>query len=397
MQTALPMRLILAVPFDAKRGVGMTSVSCRYFIGATGRRLDVDASLEHSEFLRLSHPELPNGLLRWPLKDLRALADQARTDQIVLSLRADTAIDSALIEEARLTVDDPQLIADIKMLCPELGKRDLPEGSGRKIVTRIGMAVGAIVLMIFVILPAMANTLAYIIPIKREVAYGKAVVRQMERFFGGSTAGELVCSTPEGDAALAKMVARLTATSPTDYELNVSVMRHEMVNAFAAPGGQIVFVDGLIQQATSPDEMAAVLAHEIGHVESRDATRGALRAAGSAGLLSMVFGDFAGGTAAVVIAEYTLNASYTREAEAQADTFAYNMLEAANVSTVGMADFFGSLNGLEDEMPDLPIYLSSHPDTQERADLATEFAKGQGTTTPVLDDAEWNALKAICD
>ena len=143
--------------------------------------------------------------------------------------------------------------------------------------------------------------------------------------------------------------------------------------------------------------MAAVLAHEIGHVVSRDATRGALRAAGSAGLLSMVFGDFAGGTAAVVIAEYTLNASYTREAEAQADTFAHNMLEAANVSTVGMADFFGSLNGLEDEMPDLPIYLSSHPDTQERADLATEFAKGQGTTTPVLDDAEWNALKAICD
>ncbi|MDB4198676.1 M48 family metallopeptidase, partial [Ascidiaceihabitans sp.] len=250
---------------------------------------------------------------------------------------------------------------------------------------------------IFVILPAMANTLAYIVPIKREVAYGKAVVRQMERFFGGSKAGELICSTSEGDAALAKMVARLTEASPTNYELNVSVMRHEMVNAFAAPGGQIVFAEGLIEQATSPDEVAAVLAHEIGHVESRDATRGALRAAGSAGLLSMVFGDFAGGTAAVVIVEYTLNASYSRETEAEADTFAYNMLEAANVSTVGMADFFGSLNGLEDEMPDLPIYLSSHPDTQERVDLATEFAKGQDSTSPVLDDVEWSALKVICD
>jgi Zn-dependent protease with chaperone function len=377
--------------------VGITSVSCRYYVGASGRRLDVEVTLEGSDHLRLSHPELGNEAIDWPLVDLRKLLDQARTDQIVLTLRADVAIDSALIEHARLTVDDPDLIARIETLCPDLMKRDMPDGSMRKILTRIGMAVGAVALMIFVILPAMSNTLAYVIPIKREVAYGKVVVRQMERFFGGSTAGDLVCSSPDGDAALAKMIARLTGTTPTDYELNVAVMRHEMVNAFAAPGGQVVLVEGLIKQAKSPDEVAAVLGHEIGHVEARDATRGALRAAGSAGLLSMVFGDFAGGTAAVVIAEYTLNASYTREAEAEADTYARSMLNAANVSTAGMSDFFGSLGDLESTMPDLPIYLSSHPDTDDRAQRAAEFAQTQGVTTPILDKVEWAALQAICD
>ena len=377
--------------------VGITSVSCRYYVGASGRRLDVEVTLEASDHLRLSHPELANGAIDWPLVDLRKLLDQARTDQIVLTLRADVAVDSALIEHARLTVDDPDLIVRIETLCPDLMKRDMPDGSMRKILTRIGMAVGAVVLMIFFILPAMSNTLAYVIPIKREVAYGKVVVRQMERFFGGSTAGDLVCSSPDGDAALAKMIARLTDTTPTDYELNVAVMRHEMVNAFAAPGGQVVLVEGLIKQAKSPDEVAAVLGHEIGHVEARDATRGALRAAGSAGLLSMVFGDFAGGTAAVVIAEYTLNASYTREAEAEADTYARSMLNAANVSTAGMSDFFGSLGDLESQMPDLPIYLSSHPDTDDRAQRAAEFAQTQGVTTPILDELEWAALQAICD
>jgi len=377
--------------------VGITSVSCRYYVGASGRRLDVEVTLEGSDHLRLSHPELGNGAIDWPLVDLRKLLDQARTDQIVLTLRADVAVDSALIEHARLTVDDPDLMARIETLCPDLMKREMPDGSMRKILTRIGMAVGAVALMIFVILPAMSNTLAYVIPIKREVAYGKVVVRQMERFFGGSTAGDLVCSSPDGDAALAKMIARLTDTTPTDYELNVAVMRHEMVNAFAAPGGQVVLVEGLIKQAKSPDEVAAVLGHEIGHVEARDATRGALRAAGSAGLLSMVFGDFAGGTAAVVIAEYTLNASYTREAEAEADTYARSMLNAANVSTAGMSDFFGSLGDLESQMPDLPIYLSSHPDTDDRAQRAAEFAQTQGVTTPILDELEWAALQAICD
>ena len=377
--------------------VGITSVSCRYYVGALGRRLDVEVTLEGSDHLRLSHPELRNGAIDWPLVDLRKLLDQARTDQIVLTLRADVAVDNALIEHARLTVDDPDLMARIETLCPDLMKREMPDGSMRKILTRIGMAVGAVALMIFVILPAMSNTLAYVIPIKREVAYGKVVVRQMERFFGGSTAGDLVCSSPDGDAALAKMIARLTDTTPTDYELNVAVMRHEMVNAFAAPGGQVVLVEGLIKQAKSPDEVAAVLGHEIGHVEARDATRGALRAAGSAGLLSMVFGDFAGGTAAVVIAEYTLNASYTREAEAEADTYARSMLNAANVSTAGMSDFFGSLGGLESQMPDLPIYLSSHPDMDDRAQRAAEFAQTQGVTTPILDELEWAALQAICD
>lgn len=377
--------------------VGITSVSCRYYDGVSGRSLDVDVTLENSGYLHLSHPQLPKGSINWPLSDLRKLQDQARTDQIILTLRVDTAVDSALIYASRLTVDDPDLIRQIERLCPELLKRDMPKGSARKILTRTGVAVAAVVLMIFVILPAMANTLSYIIPIKREVAYGKAVVRQIERFLGGTTAGDLVCSGPDGDAALAKMIARLTETTQTDYELNVAVMRHEMVNAFAAPGGQIVLVEGLLKQAKSPDEVAAVLGHEIGHVEARDATREALRAAGAAGFLSMVLGDFVGGTAVVVIAEYTLNASYTREAEAEADTYARNMLDKADVSTAGMSDFFVSLGDHESKMPDLQIYLSSHPDTAARAGRAADFAQTQVSTTPVLDKAEWAALRAICD
>lgn len=374
----------------------MTTVTCRYYVGASGRRLDVETALD-GDYLRLSHPEFQNGNVNWKLSELRALVDQARVDQMIVTLQAETSDDSALIENARLTITDAELMARVKTLCPDLEKRDMAKGATGKILSRLAMAVGAVVLMIFVILPGMANTLAYLIPIEREVTYGKAVVRQMERLLGGRTAGDLVCSTPEGDAALAKMVARLTDTSPTDYELNVAVIRHKMVNAFAAPGGQIVLVEGLIKRAKTPDEVAAVLGHEIGHVEARDVTRNALRAAGSAGLLSMVFGDFAGGTAAVVIAEYTLSASYTREAEAEADAFARTMMDAANLSTKGMADFFISIDSLAEDMPSLPVYLSSHPESKARAGLAADFAQTQGNTTPVLSDTEWAALRAICE
>jgi Zn-dependent protease with chaperone function len=369
----------------------------RFFDGETGQRLTVDLHVDTAaETLRLTHPDLPMGSQYWPLWAIRALADHARDDQLVLSLKADAALDSALITTARLTVHDPDLVSILSRLCGDLKKRDVPKGTAGRIAKWIGISVGAIVLMVFVILPAMANTLARLIPIEREVAYGKTVVRQMERFLGGKTAGGLVCTDEAGRAALDMMIARLTEAGDLKYDLNVAVFNHKMVNAFAAPGGQIVVMRGLIDKARSADEVAAVLAHEIGHVEARDTTRNALRAAGSAGLLSLVLGDFAGGSAVVVVAEYTLTASYTREAEAQADAFALNMLDASETDAEALATFFDSLAGVERILPDLPVYLSSHPETTQRATVAREFARTQGVTTPVLNDAEWKALQNIC-
>ena len=370
----------------------------RFFDGESGQRLDVELSVDTAaETLKLAHPDLPMGSQYWPLDVIRALADHARENQLILSLRADASLDSGLIRTARLTVDDPEMISILTRLCPDLKRREVPKGTGRKVATYFGLAAGALCLMIFVILPAMANTLATLIPIEREVAYGKSVVNQMERFLGGKSVGGLTCTNEDGRAALDAMTTRLTEAGELTYDLNVAVFDHKMVNAFAAPGGQIVLMRGLIDKAKTPDEVAAVLAHEIGHVEARDTTRNALRAAGSAGLLALVLGDFAGGSAVVVVAEYTLNASYTREAEAAADIFALEMMKASGTDTEALATFFDSLAGLERTLPNLPVYLSSHPETIDRAAAARTFSQSQGLTKPILNDREWAALQKICD
>ena len=375
----------------------MTLVYGRFFDGESGQRLDVDLQIDRAaETLRLGHPDLPHGSQYWPFSAIRALADQARSDQLVLSLYDDGALDSALITTARLTIDNRAMVGDIKRLCRNLDRRDLKRGTGRKVVTYTGGAIAAIALMVFVIIPMLAGTLAAIIPLEREIAFGKSVVGGMQRMLGGNRR-EMICSNPEGLAALQQMEDRLLATTPTIYDLEVLVFDHKMVNAFAAPGGQIVLMRGLIEKAAGPDEVAAVLAHEIGHVENRDVTRNALRVAGSAGLVSMVFGDFTGGSAMVVIAEQMLNTSYTREAEALADAYARDMLDAADVSTYAMADFFDLLSSLTDDGPKVPTFLSSHPDTQSRADAARSFAKTQGSTGQIISDTAWQKMQKICD
>ncbi len=376
-----------------------TLTRARFFDGEQGLRLDVDLQVDTAaETLRLTHPDLPMGSQYWPLWAIRALSDHAREDQMILTLLADSSLDSSLIMTARLTVDEPEMIAILTRLCPDLRKKDVARGTLRRVITWTGGAVGALALMIFVILPAMANTLAAYIPVEREVAWGKTVVRGMERFLGGSEAGSLVCKNEEGIAALEAMTRRLTERQDLQYDLTIAVFDNRTVNAFAAPGGHVVILRGLIDKASSPDEVAAVLGHEIGHVESRDVTRNALRSAGSAGLLSLVLGDFAGGGAAVLIAEWTLNASYTREAEAEADLFALGMLDASGTDANGMADFFDKITELQNRGSAMPGFLASHPDSAGRAAAARAFAERQGYgTTPILSAREWEALQNICD
>lgn len=376
----------------------MIPVYGRFFDGESGQRLDVDLHIDQAaETLRLAHPDLPHGSQYWPLRAIRALADQARSDRLVLSLYDDGALDSALITTARLTVEDYQTVQELKRLCVNLNRRDLKRGTGRKVAVYTGGALAAFAAMIFVIIPMLASTLAAFIPLDKEIAFGKSVVGSMESMFGRGREGSLVCTGEEGMAALQLMEDRLLATTDTIYDLNVLVFDHPMVNAFAAPGGQIVIMRGLIDKAGSADEVAAVLAHEIGHVEARDVTRNALRVAGSAGLVSMMFGDFTGGSAMVIVAEQVLNSSYTREAEAAADTYAREMLAAADVSTEGMANFFGLLANLSDNSPKMPVFLSSHPETTGRAEAARDFAQTQRATRPILADREWAQLRTVCD
>ena len=143
--------------------------------------------------------------------------------------------------------------------------------------------------------------------------------------------------------------------------------------------------------------MAGVLAHELGHVVNRDPLRITLRTAGSAGILSMILGDFAGGAVVVLVTEQVMQASYTREAEAGADDFAFELLRRAELPTEDMARFFEKLRDQYGDTEGALEYLASHPNLAGRATAAREAeTREEGDFTPVLTAREWEALRAIC-
>jgi len=171
--------------------------------------------------------------------------------------------------------------------------------------------------------------------------------------------------TQEGLAAktVAEIGGRLTAGSRYKYRWYVS--DDQEVNAFALPGGIIVVNAGLIAKAGSPDELAAVLAHEVQHVEHRHTLQQMIHAAGWAAVLAVALGDVSAITAIVI--HQLGNLHNSRKLEAQADLEGMKALAHAGIPVGGMASMFRRLQDDEassgDETPGL---LSSHPATAER-------------------------------
>ena len=171
-----------------------------------------------------------------------------------------------------------------------------------------------------------------------------------------------------------------------------------MINAFALPGGYVVFFDGLIQAAGSPDEVAAVFAHEIGHVAARDPTRIALRTAGSVGVLGLLFGDFAGGAVVLFLANRLVQAEYTQDAEASADAFAHERLRDAGLPPSALAGLFRTLRKEYGDSDGIAAHFVSHPALGDRIAAAEAATEGMAATlVPSLTEDEWRALRGICD
>jgi len=321
----------------------------------------------------------------WPIADIRQVQDHAGARDSVLRRRDDPV--------ARLYVPD---MNDLPRW-PHIDKSAPPKGRGR-LAMWAGGAVAAVALQIGVLIPLMADQLANIIPARAERALGEATFKQIRDALGNDALGPLsVCEGTEGQAALAAMEDAFAPSMPDGTEVSVYVLNHPMINAFALPGGNVVFFRGLIDAAETPEEVAAVFAHELGHVVSRDPTRHALRSAGSIGVLGLLFGDFAGGAVVLFLTERLIDAHYSQAAEAAADTFAYDLLENARVSPAALGDMFERLRAEHGDQSGVVAHFLTHPTLSDRIDAARAAEPGVVTWDPIITNAQWADLQAICD
>ena len=134
-------------------------------------------------------------------------------------------------------------------------------------------------------------------------------------------------------------------------------------NAMALPGGTVVVTDELVKLSRHDEEVIAVLAHELGHVEHRHGLRLALQSIGAGAILVAVTGDIGSVTdVAAGLPTLLLQNGYSRDMEREADAYALAWLNSACIAPRRFADILGRLD------PDASktSLLDSHPGTRDR-------------------------------
>lgn len=154
-------------------------------------------------------------------------------------------------------------------------------------------------------------------------------------------------------------------------EYRVKVLDNSSINAFATLGGHIYFFTGLLEIAETPEEICAVLAHEMGHIEKDHVIKKLISEFG----ISIILGIATGGDTLLIreILKTLSSGVFSRKQEKEADEFALKTLNDAGISPRYLGIIFKRLQETQPEdLPDLTI-ISSHPSIKSRVRMSFEY------------------------
>jgi beta-barrel assembly-enhancing protease len=179
----------------------------------------------------------------------------------------------------------------------------------------------------------------------------------------------------------------------SEYYHKFYVVNNPEVNAFASLGGNIVIFSGLLKLADSPEEVAAVLAHEIGHVEEKHVSKTLVSKLGVAMLSSILTGGDP--TLVLEILEMTLSNTFSRSQEDKADDFSLELLEKSGIPPSSLATFFKKMKKINDFGYEKQLeFFSTHPETDKRIRKSMRY-KTKDNFQHVPFNINWSEIKEV--
>lgn len=227
-------------------------------------------------------------------------------------------------------------------------------------------------------LPLAARVIAQALP----VAAVQAIDAQLLHTLDGSRLLAPSELAPTRIAAIEAEVAPLIADRGSADPVRLHFRKAPAIgaNAFALPGGDIVVTDALVTLAPTDAHVAAVVAHELGHVAHRHGLRNLIQASVLAAVVGIWTGDFS--SLATAGATMVLSSAYSRDFEHEADAWGAALLARHGRSPALLATMLTRLErahrtdgGADDAGGGLGDYLSSHPATAERIERLNRAAQ----------------------
>ena len=242
----------------------------------------------------------------------------------------------------------------------EYSNPTIPEGINtserhplRRFFVQSAQAVGVFIALSLVLAVA-ASLLAPYVPF----AWEQRMAQSIARAFPAKPESETEKALRD---VAAKVAARMNLPEGMDIKLRYS--ETDTVNAIAMPGGLVVVFRGLPEELESEEELAALLAHEIAHVQHRDVARGMMRAMGMAFLFSVVEPM----APVVSLMQHVSALSFSRSQETAADLAAVDALTHLYGHAGGAVRLFERMRDLVlDDQDEPPELMASHPNFDNR-------------------------------
>ncbi len=241
---------------------------------------------------------------------------------------------------------------------------------------------GLLFATVVVVLILLVDLVLYFVPAEREVA------------LFSSWLPEDIVTIGVDDPRLAtveQLSERLAQHWPdTTYTFRVEVDDNDVANAFALPGGLIVVTTGLLDEVESENELAFVLAHELGHFRHRDHIRGLGRGVAIGILVTAVSGGKLGDGLGATIAGAALT-SFSRRQEQAADEFALELVQREYGHVADAWRFFARRRDRQsDLLSGIAGYMSTHPAPYDRIEhLKKTAAENAWTLTGETRPIGW--------
>ncbi len=240
--------------------------------------------------------------------------------------------------------------------------------SGLQEILFLAALIGVLVLGIYFLLPALEwKWDSDKLTLDLEKRFGDMLVEEVKNdptYYNDETVSK----------ALATMEKRLTnAVTNLPFPVRILVVRNSAVNAFTFPGGVILVHTGLLARSDSAEEVAGVLAHELGHVANRDTLKALYRQVG----LSLIVAVVTGGRSDQIqdLVTQLISIKFTRTQEGLADDYAIGLLIKAGINPEYLARFFEKLKKQQSDVENFAKFLNTHPDTEGRMKKARDAGK----------------------
>jgi predicted Zn-dependent protease len=205
---------------------------------------------------------------------------------------------------------------------------------------------------------------------EQEVAMGLQSAPQMAAEFGGTYADPKAQGIVK---AIGNKLVNGTKAKDSPYQFDFHLLADpETINAFALPGGQIFITVGLLKRLTSEDQVAGVLAHEIGHVIGRHSAQQMAKSDLTNGLLGAVVSATAdpyGNSSAGAIASYVgniVNMKYGRDDELESDRYGIKYMQEVGYDPSEMINVMEILKQASGGGDRPSEFQSTHPDPDHR-------------------------------